>query len=131
MAAEHLIDKMKVSIFESNAELGKAAADDFAAIVTHAVAERGETSVILATGNSQLSFVHALRDKPEIPWDKISVFHMDEYLGMSAEHPASFRRFIHEKISDIFHPRVTYGIDGDTADVEVRARDWRKWSPRV
>jgi glucosamine-6-phosphate deaminase len=119
MTNEQIIDKMKVNIFESNAALGKAAADDFASIVTQAVAVNGETSVILATGNSQLSFVHALREKPDIPWDKIAVFHMDEYLGMSADHPASFRRFIHENISDIFHPRVTYGMEGDTADVEA------------
>jgi glucosamine-6-phosphate deaminase len=112
-------DKLKIKIFESNAALGKAAAHKFAAIVTQAVADQGQASVILATGNSQLSFVRALRDKPDIQWDKVSVFHMDEYLGMSAEHPASFRRFIHENVTNIFHPHMTYGIEGDTLDVDA------------
>lgn len=113
------IDQMPVSVFESNAALGRAAADDFARIVRQAVAERGEAPVIFATGNSQLSFMRALRDTPDIPWDRVMAFHMDEYLGMSELHPASFRRFLREKITDVFHPRVTYGIQGDAADVQA------------
>mgnify|MGYP000386120855 CR=1 FL=1 len=119
MTSSTTVDKMNVAIFDTNAALGQAAADNFAEIVKRAVAEQGETSVILATGNSQLSFVHALRDKPDIPWDKVSVFHMDEYLGISAQHPASFRRFIQEKIYAPFHPCAIYGIEGDAPDTEA------------
>jgi glucosamine-6-phosphate deaminase len=119
MVPYSILDKMKVGIFESRAELGDAAARDFAGIVTQAVAERGKTSVILATGNSQLPFIEALPNYPDIPWSQISVFHMDEYLGMSPQHPASFRRYIQEKIGDAFHPRVVFGIQGDTPDTEA------------
>lgn len=119
MTAKIIIDRMNVSIFESNTALGVSAAADFAETVRRAVDERGEVAVILATGNSQLSFVHALRTQIGIPWDRMSIFHMDEYLGMPADHPASFRRFIQEKISDVFHPRAIYGIQGDAADVEA------------
>lgn len=117
MVATMQFDKMRVTVFDSNAALGRAAADDFAEIVKRAVAERRETSVILATGNSQLTFLAALRDKTDIPWDKVSVFHMDEYLGLPETHPGSFRRFLREKVSDVVHPRMTYGMRGDAEDI--------------
>jgi glucosamine-6-phosphate deaminase len=110
---------MKLGIFNSNAALGQAAAEDFAKIVKHAVEENGEAAVILATGNSQLTFIHALGDHPDIPWQKVYVFHMDEYLGMDEEHPASFRRFLKEKIANVFYPRAMFGIEGDAEDVEA------------
>jgi glucosamine-6-phosphate deaminase len=113
------VDQMTGAIYESNEALGQAAAEGFAEIVIRAVNERGSASVILATGNSQLSFMWALREHPNIPWDRLTVFHMDEYLGMSAQHPASFRRFLREKIVDVYHPRAMYGIQGDAPDVEA------------
>lgn len=118
MTTSMRVDKMKVTVFESNEALGHAAAGDFAEIIKREVAEQGEAAAILATGNSQLSFVHALRERQDIPWDKVYVLHMDEYVGMSILHPASFRRFLKEKITDPFHPLITYGIEGDTTDIE-------------
>jgi len=111
-------DKLPVWIYGSNAELGQAAAEDLARILRSAVAARGEAAVILATGNSQLSFMQALRVIPDIAWDRISVFHMDEYLGMSDRHPASFRRYIREKLTDVVRPAAFYGLQGDAADIE-------------
>jgi glucosamine-6-phosphate deaminase len=111
------IDKMTVHVYESNAALGKGAATDFADIVKRVVTETGEAAVIFATGNSQLSFLKALSEHPEIPWSKISAFHMDEYLGMSEDHPASFRRFLREKLTDVFHPKAMYGLRGDAPDI--------------
>ena len=112
------IDRMRVAVFESNAALGEAAADDFAGITRRGVAERGEISVIFATGNSQLSFLHALRKQPGVPWERIIAFHMDEYLGMSEDHPASFRRFLRDKVG-VFRPRAICGIMGDAPDLEA------------
>jgi len=112
-------EKMQVNTYESNETLGSAAADDLADILRAAIAERGETSIIVATGNSQLAFMKALRVKQDIAWDRVTVFHMDEYLGMSDQHPASFRRYIREQLTDIVHPRIFYGIEGDTEDIEA------------
>ena len=111
--------KMQVNTYESNEALGSAAADDLADILRSTIAKRGETSIIVATGNSQLSFMKALRVKQGIAWNKVTVFHMDEYLGMSDQHPASFRRYIREQLTDIVHPRMFYGIEGDTEDIEA------------
>jgi glucosamine-6-phosphate deaminase len=112
-------DQMQVTIYDSNEAMGAAAADDLEQILRQAVTERGEAAVILATGNSQLTFLKALRGKQDLPWDKISIFHMDEYLGMSDQHPASFRRFIREKLNEVVQPRAFYGLAGDAADLEA------------
>jgi glucosamine-6-phosphate deaminase len=111
--------KMPVEIYKTNEALGQAAADDFARIVGHAVDRRGEAAVILATGNSQLSFMRALRSTTSLAWDRITIFHMDEYLGMSDQHPASFRRYIREKLTDVVKARRFVGMKGDAADVEA------------
>jgi len=119
MPAFTKIDQMTVGIYDSNSALGQAAAADFAKIVKEEVADRGEASIILASGNSQFTFLQALQNHPDIPWDKISAFHMDEYLGMSADHPASFRRFLREKIANIFQPRASFGMRGDAPGVQA------------
>ena len=112
-------DKMEVGIYDTNAATGQAAAGDLARILREAIAERGEAAIIVATGNSQLTFMEALRGEPGIAWDHVTIFHMDEYLGMAEEHPASFRRFIREKLAEPLRARRFYGIQGDTGDVEA------------
>lgn len=112
-------DKMQISIFDSKQALGQAAANDLAKILEATVAAEGKAAVILATGNSQLEFLHALASHAGIAWNKIVVFHMDEYLGISANHPASFRRFHHEHLIDRVHPRAFYGIEGDADDPDA------------
>ena len=109
--------EMPVTVYGSNAELGAAAGEDMARILRTAVAAHGAAAIIVATGNSQLTFLAALRTAPGIPWGRVSVFHMDEYLGMRPDHPASFRRFLHEKLIDVVHPAAFYGMAGDAPDV--------------
>ena len=71
MTLQTKVDQMTVTVFETNAELGKTAAANFAQRVKAEVAAKGETAVILATGNSQLTFINALRDHSDIPWGKV------------------------------------------------------------
>jgi glucosamine-6-phosphate deaminase len=111
------IDQMQVAIYPSEEELGRAAAEDLTQILRAAVAAQGEAAIILATGNSQLAFLRALREFPGVAWERITVLHMDEYLGMSPEHPASFRRYLQEHLVDAVHPGAFHGITGDTGDV--------------
>jgi glucosamine-6-phosphate deaminase len=112
-------EKMRVAIYESMEALGKAAAADLAEIICRTILVRGQAAIILATGNSQLSFLNALRVKSGLAWDKVIVFQMDEYLGISVQHPASFRRFHREHLVDSVRPRTFYGIEGDAPDVEA------------
>lgn len=119
------VDRMPVHVFESNAALGQRAADDLAGLIRRAVAEKGEAALILATGNSQLSLMQALRVKSDLPWDRVVIFHMDEYLGMSDRHPASFARYIREKLVDHVRPRAFYPLRGDAPDVQAELERYR------
>ena len=112
------IEQLTTRVFDSNTDLGKAGAQHFANVVSQEIAERGEAAVILATGNSQLTFMQALHNE-QIQWDKITVFHMDEYVGLSAENPASFRRYIREKIANVFQPQQVHYMQGDADDIQA------------
>lgn len=76
--------------------LGQAAARDGANRIRDAIAARGEANIILATGASQFEMLGALV-REEIAWERVSVFHLDEYAGLPVTHPASFRRYLWER----------------------------------
>ncbi len=119
------IDRIPVHIFESNEKLGQRVAEDFARLLSNLVERQGEASVILATGNSQLTFIDALRRLNDVPWSKVVLFHMDEYLGMSDQHPASFAKFIREKVVDYVHPASFHAIRGNSPDVNTELERYR------
>src|SRR5262245_19292175 len=110
-------DNLDVLIFDTADDLAARAADDLAAIFRQAIAAQGQAAAIFATGNSQLAFYHALRSRDDIAWDRVTVFHMDEYLGLPERHPASFRRVMREQLVDPVGPRAFHGIAGDAPDV--------------
>lgn len=112
------VDKLPVEIYESNEKMGRAAAQTAGAILQKAIAARGKASIILATGNSQLSFLRALRTLEGINWAVITVFHMDEYLGIDPAHPASFPNFLREHIISHVHPQKFYPVPGQPDNVD-------------
>lgn len=118
------VDNLPVEVYASRAALGKAAALVAAEVLTAALATRGEANLILATGNSQLSFLHALRKLAGIDWARVRVFHMDEYLGLDPTHPASFPRFLREHILDAVKPGEFYPVPGRPDDVDAACRDY-------
>jgi glucosamine-6-phosphate deaminase len=110
--------QLRVSIAASNAALGVEVATAFASAARDALTRADTIAVILATGNSQLSFARAVVARDDIEWDRITVLHMDEYLGMGEDHPASFRRWMRENIVSQVSPRSFEGIRGDHPVVE-------------
>ena len=106
---------MKTEIFESKLELGRTAADKATEIIARAISERGVSYLIAATGASQFEFLDVLVAKP-IDWSKVVFFHLDEYVGLPADHPASFRRYLKERIISRIHPKAFHLIDGEAAD---------------
>lgn len=114
--------QLPVAGYASAGALGIAAAAAFAATVGDVLRSRPTVAVILATGNSQLPFLEALRNRPDIDWSRIDVFHMDEYLGMSPEHPASFRRYLYEQLVDAVGPRAFHPLRGDADDAQEEIR---------
>jgi glucosamine-6-phosphate deaminase len=117
-------DQLPVAIYRSNQDLGQAAALEAREIINGAIAEKGEASIILATGNSQLTFLQALRNLPAIGWSKIRVFHMDEYLGLDPGHPASFPLFLQRHFLDFMTVKAFYPVSGQSSDVETTCREY-------
>jgi len=113
---------MDVRVFESKAELGRAAAADAAAVLRRVLAERGRAQAIAATGASQFEFLDALTAAPGIEWPRVVLFHLDEYVGLPESHPASFRRYLKERIVARVHPGAFHFIEGDAPDPEAEAR---------
>lgn len=108
---------MMLQIHDSTESLGESAAALVRDAIVAAVAEHGDARVILATGNSQYPLMDAL-DGVNIPWSKVTAFHMDEYVGIDADHPASFRRWMRERVEERFQPAAMHYIDGNN-DVEA------------
>ena len=71
------------------------------------IASKGSANLVLATGASQFSFLKALKNKT-IDWQKVTVFHLDEYKGLSDSHPASFRKYLKDRILDDVKPKRIY-----------------------
>ena len=89
---------MQINIADSKLELGRRAASDGAAIMRHAIEEKGFANIILATGASQFEMLAELSEQPDIDWRKVTIFHLDEYVGMQITHPASFRKYLKERL---------------------------------
>jgi glucosamine-6-phosphate deaminase len=120
------VDELEVSIHETNDGLGKAAALEAADIIRDAIARCGRANIVLATGNSQKSFLAGLRIEPGIDWPKVSVFHLDEYLGIDPAHPASFPNFLRRHIIDHVHPGAFYPLTGSTEDAARVCREYER-----
>jgi len=112
---------LEIRIFETKLELGKAAARDAAKIIKEAIDKRGDAYVIAATGASQFEFLDALAQE-EIDWTKVVFFHLDEYVGLSGSHPASFRRYLKERVVSRVHPKTFHFLDGEADDVHEECR---------
>lgn len=93
---------MKINIFENKIDSGNAAAKLGSQFIREAIAEHGHANIIVATGASQFEMLSALTEMQGIPWHKIHFFHLDEYVGISIEHPASFRKYLWER----FHKQL-------------------------
>lgn len=106
----------EIKVFTSKEAVGAAAAEAAAASLQRALQVRQKARLIVATGNSQLETVKSLAQFPNIDWSRIEVFHMDEYAGIPSVHPASFRRWIKEKLADVVHPGQVHYIEGDAVD---------------
>ena len=96
-------DDLDVRIFPTVDELAADAAEEAAAAIASAQSERGRANVMLATGNSQLAFLNVLTSL-DIDWSTVTVLHMDEYVGVGEDHPASFARYIRHRVVDKVHP---------------------------
>ena len=109
---------MKIKIFETKYKMGKAAAEKAAKILINAIEEKGEATFIVATGASQFEFLENLTSISSIDWSKTTMFHLDEYIGLPETHPASFRKYLKERLINKVHPGNVHLIKGDAKNPE-------------
>ncbi len=103
-------------VHADEAALGAAAADDATRAINDAIDARGVANVMFASGNSQFTFLDDLTARGDIDWRRVVGFHMDEYCGIDADHPASFRRYMRERIVGRVGPKEFHEINGDALD---------------
>jgi glucosamine-6-phosphate deaminase len=113
---------MDVKIFDSRLRLAEAASVEAANLVRQAIALRSQAYLIAATGTSQFEFLDALVLQPGIDWGQVTFFHLDEYVGLPKTHPASFRRYLQERIVDRIQPGAFHFLNGDAPDPAAECR---------
>src|SRR6266852_6205830 len=89
---------VNVRVLADAKSLGEAAAAHAAESLRGTLQQKGSARIIAATGASQFEFLEALASAPGIEWNKVEMFHLDEYVGLPATHPASFRKYLLERI---------------------------------
>lgn len=113
-----LFNGMEVVVASDAVAAGRQAAAHGAGLLREALARRGRAAVVVATGASQFHLLEALVREPDLAWEKVTFFHLDEYLGLPVAHPASFRRYLWDR----FHsrlpapPRAFHYLDGEAAE---------------
>jgi len=126
---------MIVHASDTAEQMGEAAAGHAAASI-RALSERFDVvPVVFATGASQLRTLRALVNIPDIPWDRVIGFHMDEYVGISKEHKASFRRYLRDELTSRIAIREFHEVDGEAADPGEFCRCYaellKQWRPQL
>ena len=110
---------METRIFETKEMMGQAAAEAAAGGIRDAVAQRGQANLILATGASQFEMLEHLVATGGIDWSKVVMFHLDEYIGLGPEHPASFRKYLQQRfVERVGNLQAAHFVDGDAEDPE-------------
>ncbi|HEY9810993.1 MAG TPA: glucosamine-6-phosphate deaminase [Halomicronema sp.] len=108
------VDALRVQVYHSLAEMAKEAAQVAGEYLLEIIKQKNSANIILATGQSQIEFLKYLVAISELDWSKITLFHLDEYLGIDGNHPASFRYYLREKVEKLVKPKKFYYLEGDT-----------------
>jgi glucosamine-6-phosphate deaminase len=109
---------MKATICQHVKQMGRLAAEEAAKVIKAAIGLRGEANVIFATGTSQFEVITGLIADPTILWAKVTGFHLDEYIGLPDTHPASFRKYLRERLVSRVHMHRFHYIQGDAPDAK-------------
>ena len=107
---------MKLYVFDTPEELGKAAAEETAKALKAAVAEKGSARIVLSTGASQFTYLDALI-REDVDWSRVEMFHLDEYVGIPRTHKASFRKYLTERFVEKVPLKKAYFVEGE-GDIE-------------
>ena len=109
-------DSLHVRVSPSHQAMAEHAAREAHACLQQVIQTKGQATAILASAASQIQFLDALLALPGVNWSAVTLFHMDEYLGVTDAHPASFRRFMRERVEQRVHPRAFHYIQGEALE---------------
>jgi len=113
---------MEIKIYNSQKEMAEAAAQKAAEVLKDALQRKPVVRLIAATGNSQLEFLAHLRKRSDVDWKRVVLFHLDEYVGLGPDHPASFVGYIKREIVDHLPLKEVHFIDGKAKDPEAERK---------
>lgn len=114
---------MEKFIYKTKKEMAASAATAAAQAISKAIEDRGRANIILATGASQIEMLKNLTEAERVDWAKVTMFHLDEYVDMGADHPASFRKFLKERFVDkVPGLKAAHFVNGDAADPQKECR---------
>jgi glucosamine-6-phosphate deaminase len=107
------VSQLNIKILADKESLGRTAADHAAQSLRRVIRDHGVARIIAATGASQFEFLDCLTSAPDIDWSRIEVFHLDEYVGLPSTHPASFRKYLFERLIQKTGITQYHLLDGD------------------
>ena len=110
---------MRVTVFPDRLSLARAAAHEAASRIRAAIAARGHARIVAATGTSQMAFLDQLTRQADLDWSSVELFHLDEYVGLAEDHPASFRRYLRERLIRPAGIVCCHLIDGGADPIDV------------
>jgi len=113
---------ISIQISPTKLETGRLAAEKAAELLKAALAKKNRVRFIAATGASQFEMIAHLCSIPGIDWPRTEMFHLDEYVGLSEDHPASFRRYLRERLVERVHPGRVHYVAGDARDPHEETR---------
>ncbi len=117
---------MKFQVFKTKKEASLAAAKRAAKIINQATKSKGQANLIVATGKSQLDLLNFLVKDKSVDWSKVELFHLDEYLGLSENHKASFRKYLKERLINKVHPGKVHLINGTAKSAQKECQRLNK-----
>jgi glucosamine-6-phosphate deaminase len=105
------------AVYRTKDEMGAAAGGAAANAIRRAIADKSQANIILATGASQFEMLEHLTAAEAIDWSKVTMFHLDEYIGLRLDHPASFRKYLQERFVDkVDKLKAVHFVNGDADD---------------
>ncbi|HNY79098.1 MAG: glucosamine-6-phosphate deaminase [Sedimentisphaerales bacterium] len=114
---------MKRAVYKTKGDMGAAAGSTAAGAIRRAIADKNQANIILATGASQFEMLEHLTSVDTIDWSKVTMFHLDEYIGLGPDHPASFRKYLRERFVDrVGRLKAVHFVNGDAKDPAAECR---------
>jgi glucosamine-6-phosphate deaminase len=112
------VEKLQVKIFSNRREMGKAAGESVAEKIKEILRVKKTLSIVFAAAPSQNEFLEELSQSPGIDWSRVTVFHLDEYIGLPTSFPESFGNFLRRRLFEKVHPGNVYYLNGMAGNLE-------------